>query len=72
MIYLTITAVFVLGFAVVWLLLSAHSPVSARLMAVTTEAPAASQAVSKYRTQAPHSCKPRWPDSPQIFKRRLG
>ena len=44
MIYLTITAVFVLGFVVVWLLLSAHSPVSARLMAVTTEAPAALQA----------------------------
>ena len=52
MIYLTITAVFVLGFVVVWLLLSAHSPVSARLMAVTTEAPAASQAGADARTPA--------------------
>src|SRR5437867_7698489 len=52
MIYLTITAVFVLGFVVVWLLLSAHSPVSARLMAVTTEAPAALQAQADARTPA--------------------
>ena len=52
MIYLTITAVFVLGFAVVWLLLSAHSPVGARLMAVTTQAPAASQAEADARTPA--------------------
>ena len=52
MLYLTITAVFVLGFVVVWLLLSARSPVSARLMAVTTEAPAASQAGADARTPA--------------------
>ena len=52
MLYLTITAVFVVGFAVVWLLLSAHSPVSARLMAVTTQAPAASQAEADARTPA--------------------
>src|SRR6266567_6439646 len=52
MLYLTITAVFVVGFAVVWLLLSAHSPVSARLMAVTTQAPASSQAQAGERTPA--------------------
>jgi len=51
MIYLTITAVFVLGFVVVWLLLSARSPVSARLMAVTTQAPVASQAGADTRSQ---------------------
>ena len=51
MLYLTITAVFVLGFVVVWLLLSARSPVSARLMAVTTQAPAGSQAGADARSQ---------------------
>ena len=51
MLYLTITAVFVLGFVVVWLLLSARSPVSARLMAVTTQAPATSQAEADARSR---------------------
>src|SRR5438552_3669763 len=51
MLFLTITVVFVLGFVVVWLLLSARSPVSARLMAVTTQAPVASQAGADTRSQ---------------------
>src|SRR5438876_972595 len=51
MLFLTITVVFVLGFVVVWLLLSARSPVSARLMAVTTQAPVASQAAADTRSQ---------------------
>jgi tight adherence protein C len=50
--FLTVTAVvFVLGFLVIWLLLSARSPVSARLMAVTTQAPGAAAAHSE-RSQA--------------------
>jgi tight adherence protein C len=50
--YITVMAlVFVVGFAVVWLLLSARSPVSARLMAVTSQAPAGSGTGTAVRTQ---------------------